>query len=103
MGRCRTLILIASLTCFARVSACGDDPPVPTTVAVAPSTAELTALGATVQLRAEVLDQYGEVMAGAAVVWSSSFPPGRGRERIGPDDRGRQAIGTARLSRGEDK
>ena len=59
--------------------ACGDggtepppDPPRPTTVTVTPATAELTALGATVQLSAQVLDQYGQVMAGAAVSWSSS-------------------------------
>ena len=59
--------------------ACGDgatepppDPPRPTTVTITPATAELTSLGATVPLRAEVLDQYGQVMAGAAVSWSSS-------------------------------
>ena len=34
--------------------------------------AELTALGATVQLSAEVRDQNGQVMAGATVTWASS-------------------------------
>ena len=38
---------------------------------VTPATAELTALGATVQLRAEVRDQNGQVMSGATVTWSS--------------------------------
>ena len=61
--------------------ACGDgttdpppppDPPRATTVTVTPATAELTALGATVQLTAEVRDQHGQAMAGAAVAWASS-------------------------------
>ena len=37
-----------------------------------PATAELTALGATVQLSAEVRDQDSRAMAGATVSWSSS-------------------------------
>ena len=59
--------------------ACGEgttepppDPPRPTTVTVSPATAELAALDATVQLSAEVKDQYGQVMSGATVTWSSS-------------------------------
>ncbi len=58
--------------------ACGDDepvappPPVATTVEVAPATAQLSALGETVQLSATVRDQNGNAMAGAAVNWSSS-------------------------------
>ena len=74
--------LAASLVVFATALACGDsatdppaptpDPPRPTTVTVNPATAELTALGATVQLSAEVRDQSGNVMAGAAVAWSST-------------------------------
>ena len=61
-------------------SACGDggtepssppEPPRATTIAVTPATAELTALGATVQLAAQVRDQNGQAMAGAAVTWSS--------------------------------
>ena len=56
-------------------SACDDEPPRAETVTVAPSTAELTAVDATVQLSAEVLDQYGDVMAGVAVSWSSNSLP----------------------------
>ena len=59
--------------------ACGDtttepppDPPRATTITVTPATADLAAPGATVQLSAEVLDQNGQVMAGATVTWSSS-------------------------------
>ena len=62
--------------------ACGDDsptasppvpdPPRPTTVTVGPATTELTALGATVQLTAEVRDQNDRVMAGTTATWTSS-------------------------------
>ena len=57
------------------VLACGDDEPVApppsvaTTVEVAPATAQLSALGETVQLSATVRDQNGNVMAGAPVEW----------------------------------
>ena len=81
MNRHRNLIFAAAALSAALWGplACGDgdteppppDPPRPTTVTVTPATADLTALGATVQLRAQVLDQYGQVMAGAAVTWSS--------------------------------
>ena len=75
-----TILLSAALAGVAWASACGDgateppppDPPRPTTVAVTPATTQLTALGGTVQLTAEVRDQNGQVMAGAAVSWSSS-------------------------------
>ena len=78
-GRILTLATVA----FAAVLwtyACGDggteppppDPPRPTTVTVTPSAAQLAALEATVQLAAEVRDQYGNVMANASVSWSSS-------------------------------
>ena len=46
-------------------------PPRATTVAVTPAEAELTALGQTVRLSAQVRDQNGRAMAGAAVAWSS--------------------------------
>ena len=80
MSRHRTLIFAGTaLSAALWALSCGDgatepppDPPRPTTVTVSPATAELTALGATVQLSAQVLDQYGQVMAGAAVSWSSS-------------------------------
>ena len=62
--------------------ACGDgateppthapDPPRPATIAVAPATVQLAALGATVQLTAEVRDQNGNAMAGATVSWAGS-------------------------------
>ena len=68
---------MASVTLWAY--ACGDgttEPPPyfpePATVTVSPATAELTALGATVQLSAEVRDQNGAVMAGGTVIWASS-------------------------------
>ena len=68
---------MASATLWAY--ACGDgttEPPPyfpePTTVTVSPTTAELTALGATAQLSAEVRDQNGQAMAGATVTWASS-------------------------------
>ena len=71
------LAAVASATLWAY--ACGDgttEPPPyfpePTTVTVSPGTAELNALGATVQLSAEVRDQNGAVMARATVTWASS-------------------------------
>ena len=76
----RTIIrLSAVLASLALGWACGGDsatapePARPTTVTVSPAaTAELTALGATVQLTAEVRDQNAGVMAGATVRWTSS-------------------------------
>ena len=76
-------IAIAILAVLAWAAGCGDgatepppqpppDPPRPTTVTVSPATSRLTALGATVQLTATVLDQNGQTMAGAAVTWESS-------------------------------
>ena len=81
MSRYRILICVAAtLSATLWAYACGDggtepqppDPPRPTTVTVTPATAELTALGATVQLQAEVRDQFGQVIAGATVTWASS-------------------------------
>ena len=62
------------------VLSCGDGaveptpPPTPvvTTVTVSPDSVALTALGQTARLTAEVRDQNGQVMTGAAVAWSSS-------------------------------
>ena len=79
----RTIIrLSALLAVVALAKGCGDgespsappmpEPARPATVTVSPATAELTVLGTTVQLRAEVRDQNGRVMAGATVTWSSS-------------------------------
>ncbi|MDE2783399.1 MAG: Ig-like domain-containing protein [Gemmatimonadota bacterium] len=44
----------------------------PTTVTVNPASVTLTALGETIRLTAEVRDQNGQVMVGAAVAWASS-------------------------------
>ncbi|MDE2719790.1 Ig-like domain-containing protein [Candidatus Palauibacter polyketidifaciens] len=83
----RTFVLGAVLAGPGWLAGCGDsttdpvpppppppDPPRATTVAVSPAAAELAALGATVQLAAEVRDQNGQVMAGAAVTWTSGSP-----------------------------
>ncbi len=74
----RTIIrLSAVLASLALGWACGGDsatapePARPTTVTVSPATRELTALGTTVQLSAEVRDQNARVMAGATVTWMS--------------------------------
>ena len=83
MNRYRVFVFAAAaLSAALWAYACGDgttepptpppDPPRPTTVTVSPATAELPALGATVQLSAEVRDQNGQTMAGAAVTWASS-------------------------------
>ena len=71
-------VALAAITML--VLSCGDPgveptpPPAPvaTTVTVTPAVAELSALGATIRLSAEVRDQNGRVMAGASVAWSSS-------------------------------
>ena len=79
--RIRMLMLATlALAGLAWAAACGDGgteptpPPAPvaTTVTVTPSTASLSSLGETVQLAALVMDQNGNVMAGATVTWSSS-------------------------------
>ena len=80
VGRNRIFPLVwVTVVCIAWAYACGGDttepppdPPRPTTVTVSPATAELTALGATVQLTAEVRDQSGQVMGGVTVTWASS-------------------------------
>ena len=61
------------------VLSCGDgtvEPPPPpapvaTLVTVNPGSAALSVFGETVRFTAEVRDQYGQVMAGAAVAWAS--------------------------------
>ena len=83
MSRNRIFLCVAAtLSATLWAYACGDgitepptpppDAPWPTTVTVTPATTQLTALGATVQLSAEVRDQNGQVMAGAGVTWTSS-------------------------------
>ncbi len=77
----RMIRLCALLATVALTGGCGDggstiapppEPPRPMTVAVSPATAEFAALGASVQLTAEVREQNGNVMAGPAVSWSST-------------------------------
>ena len=58
--------LSASLTFAVEVTAA-----TPTQLRVTPGTATLTAVGRTVQLSAEVLDQLGRPMSGVSVAWSS--------------------------------
>ena len=48
--------------------------PVPTTVTVAPASAMLNSIGATIRLVATILDQNGQPMAGLFPEWSSSNP-----------------------------
>ena len=79
MNRSRILILTSiTLGAVAWAAGCGDDtteppePARPASITVTPATFELTALGVTVQLSAEVHDQNGQVIAGATVAWTSS-------------------------------
>ena len=65
------LALAAALSCG------GDetmppDPPEPARVTVSPGSLELAALRDTARLSAQVHDQYGDLMADAAVTWASS-------------------------------
>ena len=79
----RTLFRLATLLAtIPLIKGCGDgdapteppppEPPRATTITVSPATADLAALGATVQLSAQVQDQNGQGMAGAAVTWASA-------------------------------
>ncbi len=66
--------LTAPLLATTLAAACDEDavePPVAATVTVTPATAALTVAESTVQFRAEVRDQHGEVMDVGWVVWSS--------------------------------
>lgn len=76
-----SFMLLVVLSCGDSATAPAPPPPPvpppaprPTTVSVSPATARLTAVGATVQLTAEVRDQNGQTMAGAAVTWASGAP-----------------------------
>ena len=73
-ARRRVLLLLPTL-----VLACGEaetvveaPPPVPTTLAITPTSEVLTSLGQTVQLTATVRDQTGTPMSGVGVNWASS-------------------------------
>ena len=74
---------LAAVVLFAGLvwtTGCGDaatepppsEPPRPAAVTVNPASVQLEALGATVQLTAEVRDQNGQVIANVAVAWTSS-------------------------------
>ena len=80
-GGARAVTVAAIATAAALTLSCGDSstepppqPPAPvaTSLTVTPASAELAALGETVQFAAEVRDQNGQAMAGAPVTWSSS-------------------------------
>ena len=81
MRRERLFPLVAvTLSAALWAYACGDgttappprDSPRPVVVVVAPQLTELLARGATVQLRARVLDQRGRVMTDVSISWSSN-------------------------------
>ena len=79
MNLCARVLAIAAAVVGA-VTACGDDPmtpatpdpPVPTTVAISPTSAAFHAIGDSVRLITTVSDQYGQAMTDVAVVWNSS-------------------------------
>ena len=109
MNRHRIPIIAAAGLCAALWTyACGDgatepstpppDPPQPTTVTVSPATAQLAALGATVQLSAEVRDQNGNAMAGATVTWASSAAATR-RDSVGCEGRRPSRLSGNRFAR----
>ena len=67
--------LVATLSCGEAPAEPPTPPPtasVPTTVTVTPATVDFTAIGETTRLTAEVRDQFGNVMAGTPVTWSST-------------------------------
>ncbi len=70
------LVTLPTLVALTLVIACGEDtptePPVATTISIAPPTADLSSLGEMLQLIATVSDQYGQSMVGAPVSWSGS-------------------------------
>lgn len=71
----RVLTLVGFLAgCGGTDTPTDPESPVPTTVALAPSTLAFSGPGETEQLSATVRDQNGAVMNGAAVTWSSSSP-----------------------------
>ena len=78
--RTRLLTFLLATAPIVAITGCGDDtvepmptePPVPTTVTIAPTSTTLRLPGATVRLIASVQDQYGQPMSGVAVTWTSS-------------------------------
>ncbi len=74
----KTFLVCMVLAGVVWAAACGDDaieppePPRATVITVTPAAATLQALANTVQLSADVRDQHGRMMAGAAVSWLST-------------------------------
>ena len=76
------VVVMVTMAGLAWAAGCGDgatdppspppDPPRPTTIGISPATARLIALGATIQLSAQVRDQNGRVMTGMDPSWSSA-------------------------------
>ena len=65
--------------CGVALLSCGDGPAgpppgVPAALTVSPAALTLTAIGQTEQLRAEVVDHYGDAVSGAGVAWTSDRP-----------------------------
>ena len=70
-----TAVLLGSLSCGdGATEPPAATTPIPSVVRVTPATVELSALGDTAQLTADVRDQSGQPMAGAAVTWASGAP-----------------------------
>ena len=70
---------IRACLCVAVLLSCDDGPAgpppgIPATLAISPADLTLTAIGQTEQLRAEVFDHYGDVVAGQRVTWISDRP-----------------------------
>lgn len=86
--------LLAAL-CFALCACKGTDVGIPTTLALSPRTISFGALAATKQVTAIVLDQHGDPISGAAVVWSSDDPAVAGVSAGGLVTA--QAIGSTRV------
>ena len=62
----------AGLVALLLLSACGSEPPVPTTITLTPTTLTFSALGQTQQLTPSVSDERGDPLQEAAVSWASS-------------------------------
>ena len=70
---------VRACLCVAVLLSCGDEPAgpppgIPAAVVVSPADLTLTAIGETEQLRAEVIDHYGDQVSGQRVVWTSDRP-----------------------------
>ncbi len=94
------LVVTAMLSCGDGGTEPAPDPPRPTTVTVTPANSVLSALGATVQLTAEVHDQYGGVLSGAAVSWSSNAPSVAAVDATGLTTANRNGIATVTAATG---